>query len=326
MALIEVDHLRKEFVYYEKAQGLKGSVKNLFHREKLLKQAVNDISFSVEEGEIVGFLGPNGAGKTTTLKMLSGILYPTSGDASVNGYRPWERKMDFKKSFSLVSGQKSQLWPDLPAIDTFELNRNIYEIDTIRYQQFLDEIVDLLKVRELLNVQVRRLSLGERMKMELIAALLHQPKILFLDEPTIGLDLTSQENIRTFLREYNRKYRTTILITSHYMKDIEDLASRAVVINHGNIVFDGKLQQVAELFERRKVIRLTPSDKQPLDIPFLQSLGEVRQTADSSIILLVDQEKTNLCVKSLIEQYPSVELGIETIPLEEGVKLLYEQS
>ena len=324
MNFIDVKHLTKEFTYYEKAPGLKGSVKNLFHREKLLKKAVNDVSFSIDRGEIVGFLGPNGAGKTTTIKMLSGILYPTSGEVSIGGYCPWERKTEYKKSFSLVSGQKTQLWPDLPAIDTFELNKTIYEIEETKYRAFLDEITELLGVTKLLKVQVRRLSLGERMKMELIAALLHQPATLFLDEPTTGLDLTSQENIRKFLKEYNQKYQTTILITSHYMKDIEDLASRTVVINRGTVVFDGDLQHVADLFDTRKVIHFGAFQRE--NIPLLQPWGEVREDISGSLSLLVSREKTNPCIRSILDKLPDLDIRVETIPLEEGVKLLYERN
>lgn len=323
MEIITVSNLCKEFTYYEKALGLRGSVKNLFHRKQLTKRAVNDISFTINKGEIVGFLGPNGAGKTTTIKILAGILYPTSGTVSVNGYCPWERKAEFKKSFSLVSGQKSQLWPDLPAIDTFELNRNIYEIDKLQYQLFLDEITELLQVKDQLKIQVRRLSLGERMKMELIAALLHQPEIIFLDEPTIGLDLTAQENIRKFLKDYNKKYGTTILITSHYMKDIEDLASRTIVINGGNIVFDGELQQVTDLFDSRKVIQLSKVDADKIEQ--LKDLGELKNISSDSIQLLVEKEKSNNCIKTIIERFPEVDIKVESIPLEEGVKLLYEK-
>ena len=203
MAVIRVEHLKKEFEYYKKGTGLQGSLHNLFHREMLKKEAVKDISFSVERGEMIGLLGPNGAGKTTTLKMLSGILFPTAGEVEIDGYIPWERKNAFKRRFSIVMGQKNQLWWDLPASDSFYLNKCIFDVPDGEYRRTVEELSELLDVKDLMNVQVRRLSLGERMKMEILAALIHRPDILFLDEPTIGLDILSQQKIRDFLKTYN---------------------------------------------------------------------------------------------------------------------------
>ena len=223
--MISVNNLRKEFSYYKKGAGLQGSLNNLFHRQMLTKEAVKDVSFSVEKGEMMALLGPNGAGKTTTLKLLSGILYPTSGEVLVNGFVPWERKNEFKRSFAIVMGQKNQLWWDLPASDSLYLNKCIYDVDDREYKKTVDELSELLGVRELMNIQVRRLSLGERMKMEILAALIHRPGILFLDEPTIGLDIVSQQKIRNFLHYYNEQTKTTIILTSHYMRDIEALCS-----------------------------------------------------------------------------------------------------
>lgn len=242
--IITVEHLKKDFTYYKKEDGLKGSLKNVFKREMLTKEAVNDISFSVETGEIVGLLGPNGAGKTTTLKMLSGILCPTSGNIQVDGFTPWERKDEFKRRFAIVMGQKNQLWWDLPAIETFYLNKCIYDVPDDVYKKRVEELSDLLEVKELLQIQARRLSLGERMKMEILAALIHDPDILFLDEPTIGLDIISQQKIREFLKVINEEKKTTIILTSHYMGDVEALCKRAVIINHGKLVFDGKLDDL----------------------------------------------------------------------------------
>ena len=223
--MISVNNLRKEFSYYKKGAGLQGSLNNLFHRQMLTKEAVKDVSFSVEKGEMMALLGPNGAGKTTTLKLLSGILYPTSGEVLVNGFVPWERKNEFKRSFAIVMGQKNQLWWDLPASDSLYLNKCIYDVDDREYKKTVDELSELLGVRELMNIQVRRLSLGERMKMEILAALIHRPGILFLDEPTIGLDIVSQQKIRDFLHYYNNGhfneplyagYRSTLQPGSHY--------------------------------------------------------------------------------------------------------------
>jgi len=244
MQIIKVENLKKHYDYYQKDQGLKSSLKNMVKRKKMKKEAVNGISFNVDAGEIVGFIGPNGAGKTTTLKMLSGILFPTSGIATVGGFVPWERKKAFKMGFSIVMGQKTQLNWDLPAIESFNLNKCIYEVNDDEYKKTVDELIELLGVQSLLKTQVRRLSLGERMKMELIAALVHKPKIIFLDEPTIGLDFMSQKTIREFIRKYNEENGATILLTSHYMNDIESLCKRAIVINEGNIVYDGNLEDI----------------------------------------------------------------------------------
>ncbi|MDR2532366.1 MAG: ABC transporter ATP-binding protein [Oscillospiraceae bacterium] len=244
MQIIKVENLKKHYDYYQKDQGLKNSLKNVIKRKKLVKEAVNEISFNVEAGEIVGFIGPNGAGKTTTLKVLSGILFPTSGIATVGGFTPWERKKAFKMGFSIVMGQKTQLNWDLPAVESFNLNKCIYEVDDAQYRKTVEELTELLEVKPLLKTQVRRLSLGERMKMELIAALIHEPKIIFLDEPTIGLDFVSQKIIRDFIRRYNEETGATILLTSHYMNDIESLCKRAIIINEGHIAFDGNLADI----------------------------------------------------------------------------------
>src|SRR5947208_12343927 len=256
MSVIEVQGLTKSFRTYKKNPGLSGAIKGLFHREYDMTLAVKDVSFSVEEGELVGFLGPNGAGKTTTLKMLSGLLYPTSGSAKVLGYVPWERKDGYRRQFALLLGQKNQLWWDLPASESFELNSRIYGLSAETMQRTVAEMSDLLKVSDKLNVSVRELSLGERAKMELIASLLHQPKVLFLDEPTIGLDVVSQKTVREFLREHNAKHKTTILLTSHYMTDIQELCERVIIIDRGAISFDGRLSEVVDRFAAFKFITI----------------------------------------------------------------------
>src|SRR6476646_8750972 len=240
---IEVQGLTKTYRTYKKAPGFKGAVRGLWKRDYETTHAAKDISFQVEEGELVGFLGPNGAGKTTTLKMLAGLLYPTSGIARVLGYVPWERRDGYRRQFALLLGQKNQLWWDLPARESLELNAKIYGIEPGTFQRTVDELTELLRARDKLNVMVRELSLGERMKMELIAALLHQPKVLFLDEPTIGLDVISQKTVREFLRDYNATQKTTILLTSHYMADIQELCRRVIIIDRGSIFFDGALSQ-----------------------------------------------------------------------------------
>jgi ABC-2 type transport system ATP-binding protein len=321
--IIRANHLSKSFDYYKKELGLKNSVKNLFHREKLTKSAVSDISFEIEEGEMVGFLGPNGAGKTTTLKMLSGILHPTSGEASVIGYTPWERKKAFKMQFAIVMGQKNQLWWDLPANESLYLNKCIYEIDDKTYQSTLAELTDLLDIKDLLNVQVRRLSLGERMKMELIAALIHKPKLIFLDEPTIGLDIISQKKFRQFFKYYNQEKKATIILTSHYMEDVKDLCKRAIIINQGHIVFDGDLQGVNEVLAQSKVIKLQLSS--PVSRETLAAFGEVREHSEFTATIQVPRLELKECSKIILDQLPVVDFNIEDIPIEEGIALLYQR-
>jgi ABC-2 type transport system ATP-binding protein len=342
MGIIEVDRLTRNFSYYEKAAGLSGSLRNLVARKKLLREAVRGVSFSVREGEMVGFLGPNGAGKTTTLKMLSGIMHPSSGEARVMGFVPWQRKKDFRMRISIVMGQRSQLWPDLPAIESFNLNREIYEIDRGDYERTLGELVELFGVRELLKVQVRRLSLGERMKMELTAALLHRPEVLFLDEPTIGLDLLSQRAIRELVRTLNERRGTTVMLTSHYLSDIEELCERVILINRGSIVYDGPLQGVNATLAEGKVVKLVFSE--PVQRARLEGLGGLRapegsRAGDSAeagapvaavpapalleATFDVERDRVRDFSRRALGELPVADLTIEEVPLEEGIARLY---
>ncbi len=321
--VITVEGLSKSFDYYKKELGLKNSLKNLFYREKLTKQAVCGISFQIEEGEMVGFLGPNGAGKTTTLKMLSGILHPTGGKADVLGFTPWERKKAFKMKFAIVMGQKNQLWWDLPANESLYLNKCIYEIDDATYKATLGELTELLDVRDLLNVQVRRLSLGERMKMELIAALIHKPRLIFLDEPTIGLDLLSQKKIREFFKFYNQEKKATIILTSHYMGDVENLCKRSIIINHGQIVYDGDLLGVNEVFAQSKIIRLQLSAQ--VEESLLAAFGKVKEHSELAATLEVPRLDVKERSKAILDQLPVLDFNIEDIPVEEGIALLYQK-
>jgi len=248
--MIDVSHLTKTFRVAQKEPGLAGAIKGLFKRQYRDVHAVRDISFSIKEGELVGFLGPNGAGKTTTLKMLSGLLHPTSGEASVLGYVPWKRERDFQKQFTMVMGQRTQLWWDLPAWDSFLLNKEIYEIPKTQFEETVEELSRLLEIQDLLDVPVKKLSLGQRMKAELACSLLHRPRVLLLDEPTIGLDVVMQQIVRQFILEYNKRYRATVLLTSHNMEDIAELCPRVLLINHGQILFDGSLDSFRSHYQK----------------------------------------------------------------------------
>src|SRR4051794_19178327 len=256
MPIIRAENLVKVYRVVQKKPGLRGAVGALFRREYKEVRAVDGVSFTIEPGEMVAFLGPNGAGKTTTLKMLSGLIFPTSGNADVLGFTPWQREDAFRRRFALIMGQKNQLWWDLPAADSFQLHREIYSLPDEAFRQTLGELTELFGVAQLLRQPVRELSLGERMKMELIAALLHQPQLLLLDEPTIGLDVVAQVTIQKCLREYNARRGVTILLTSHYMRDVEALCSRVLVITHGKVVYDGALQRIIEQFSRYKWVKL----------------------------------------------------------------------
>ena len=321
--MIAVEHLRKEFTYYKKMTGIKGSLHNIFHRESLTKEAVRDISFTVDRGEMIGFLGPNGAGKTTTLKMLSGILYPTAGKIDVDGFIPWERKNEFKRRISIVMGQKNQLWWDLPTSDSFYLNKCIFGIDDGTYRDIVTELSELLDVKELLNVQVRRLSLGERMKMEILAALLHRPDILFLDEPTIGLDILSQKKIREFLKIYNEQWKTTVIITSHYMADIEALCDRTVIINQGQLVYDGKLSNINQLLGKRKLLSLKTSASVDTDV--WKQFGLVREVSAVGAVLEVSQDKVKESLAAILSGLPVEDFTVTEIPIEESIARFYQK-
>lgn len=321
--MITVEHLKKDFTYYKKHTGLKGSLHNIFHRESLTKEAVRDISFSVGKGEMIGFLGPNGAGKTTTLKMLSGILYPTGGKVEVDGYVPWERKNEFKRRISIVMGQKNQLWWDLPASDSFYLNKCIFGVDDGSYRDIIMELSELLDVKELLNVQVRRLSLGERMKMEILAALIHRPDILFLDEPTIGLDILSQKKIWEFLKAYNEQWKTTVIITSHYMADIEALCDRTVIINQGQLVYDGKLGDINRILGEKKLLSVKTSAAVGLES--WKAFGVVRELNEAGPVLEVPREKVKEVLGAILSGFAVEDFTVTDIPLEESIARFYQK-
>ena len=322
--MIEVRQLTRIFRTYKKRPGFWGGVRGLFKRDFEELAAAKDISFDIAEGEFVGFLGPNGAGKTTTLKMLSGLIYPTSGTARVAGFDPTKRENAYRRLFALVLGQKNQLWWDLPAIESFLLLRHIYGLDAAQYQSTLDELVELLGVKDKLNVMVRELSLGERMKMELIAALLHRPRVLFLDEPTIGLDVVSQKAVRSFLREYNRKYRVTILLTSHYMADIKELCERVIVIHKGTKIYDGALDRLeAGAGSRKKIIRFVPQNGAFPDT-WKSRFGNTTRDEDGKITLRIDNDDVVAASQEILTGGPVADITIEDIPLEDVIAELFE--
>jgi len=323
MAVIEVSGLTKAFQTYKKLPGFSGALKGLIRRQYEQTLAVKEISFTIEPGEFVGFLGPNGAGKTTTLKMLAGLLYPTAGSARVLGYVPWKRDDGYRRQFALLLGQKNQLWWDLPAQESLELNAKIYGIPDDIFKRTVSEMTELLAVKDKLNVAVRELSLGERMKMELIASLLHQPKVLFLDEPTIGLDVVSQKTVREFLREHNRKEKTTILLTSHYMTDIQELCERVIIIDRGAISFDGRLSEVVDRFADFKLITIQCETGPNRAAKDLSQYGEVVEQTPGHITLKVKRDRVIPVCKALLDELPVTDIDIQEIPIEEVIRKLF---
>jgi len=323
MPIIEVRQLAKSYRVYNKREGLADSVRGLFRREYREVNAVQGIDLNVDQGEFVAFLGPNGAGKTTTLKLLSGVINPTGGSASVMGFTPWERKNEYRRRFALVMGQKNQLWWDLPAQESYRLHQKIYGVPVEEFNSTLAELTDLLDVAGLLSRPVRELSLGERMKMELIAALLHRPEVLFLDEPTIGLDVIAQHNIQQFLKYYQEKRKITILLTSHYMKDIAALCKRVVIIAGGRIEYDGSLSGVIDKFSGHKVMTLQFADGHQ---PDLSRLGEVLDETWPKVRMLVDRRDVPRVLSEVLRDNPIEDVAVEDVPLEEVIAELFRES
>ncbi|MBC8043663.1 MAG: ATP-binding cassette domain-containing protein [Rhizobacter sp.] len=342
--VITVKNLNKTYRIFKKQPGLAGAIKSFFNRQYEPKIAVDNVSFDIAQGELVGFLGANGAGKTTTLKMLAGLLNPTSGDANVLGFTPHERKNNFRKQFSIVLGQKNQLWWDLPAMDSFLLLKEIYEIDDAAFHAQIKLLTELLDVVDKLGVQLRRLSLGERMKMELIGSLLHAPKVLFLDEPTIGLDVVAQKSIREFIKTYNREQQTTILLTSHYMQDIEELCQRVIIIDAGKLFFDGPLTDISGRFNSEKVLTLAFS--QPVSLAELSRFGRITDAADKEsdltgdtdavaatatltaatamhVSLRVDRTRISEISAAILSRFAVHDLNIEEVPIEDIIRNIF---
>jgi ABC-2 type transport system ATP-binding protein len=323
MPIIEAQGLSKTYRVVQKTPGLLASLRGLFRRTYKEVHAVRDASFTIEPGEMVAFLGPNGAGKTTTLKMLSGLVYPSSGTAKVLGFTPWERPDAFRRRFSLVMGQKNQLWWDLPAADSFNLHREIYSLDRDAFHRTLGGLTEMFGVTELTRQPVRELSLGERMKMELIASLLHEPQLLLLDEPTIGLDVVAQVAIQRCLKEYNARRGVTMLLTSHYMKDVEALCARVLVIAHGKVVFDGPLTAITGRFGRHKQVRLQfAGEEAPTD---LGRFGE-HTTSGPVAELKVERENVAAVLAAILDRYTVVDVSVQDPPLDQVIARVFEES
>lgn len=320
-AAIMVKNLSKSYTVTKKEPGVLGSLKHLVSRKSVSTTAVDHISFDIQPGELVGFLGPNGAGKTTTLKMLSGILYPSGGEATVLGFTPWERKRQYQEQFSIVLGQKNQLWWDLPAMNSFLLNREIYRIPEKKFNQTLEELSTLLEVKEVLNIPVRKLSLGQRMKCEVIAALLHSPKILFLDEPTIGLDVVSQLKMRDFIRDYNQRAETTILLTSHYMEDVEALCKRVIIIHHGKLIYDGSLQKLVENYADHKELKVTFLS--PVAESKLKGMGRLIEYDPRRVVLAVSKKKYKAISSDFLQHFPVDDILIDEPNLDDVIRDIF---
>ena len=321
--MIEAIGLTKTYRVFQKREGLLGAVRGLYHREYKQVRAVDGVSFSIEPGEMVAFLGPNGAGKTTTLKMLSGLVYSTSGEARVMGYRPSDRVDAFRRRFALVMGQKNQLWWDLPAADSFQLHKEIYSLPAAEFNQTLAELTELLGVEKLTRQAVRELSLGERMKMELIAALLHRPELLLLDEPTIGLDVVAQVAIQKCLRDYHARRGVTMLLTSHYMRDVEALCSRVLVITQGALVYDGPLSQLRDRFGKSKIVKLEFADGGVPDD--LERFGEVTRREGPSVDLNVERSRVAEVLGAILDGYSVLDVSVQDPPLEQTIARVFEE-
>jgi ABC-2 type transport system ATP-binding protein len=321
MPIIEAQGLSKTYRVFQKKEGVLGAIRSLFHREYKEVRAVDGVDITIEPGEMVAFLGPNGAGKTTTLKMLSGLIFPTSGSARVLDFVPWDRQDTFRRQFALVMGQKNQLWWDLPAADSFALHREIYSLPMQQFTQTLGELTELFEVQDLTRQPVRELSLGERMKMELIAALLHQPKLLLLDEPTIGLDVVAQVKIQKCLKEYNAVRGVTMLLTSHYMRDVEALCKRVLVITHGKVVYDGALAGITEQFGRTKLVKVQ------FDVPpeNLERFGDVTRQEGPVVDLKVDRLQVPEVLHAILEDYTVIDMSVQDPPLDQVIARVFEE-
>ena len=322
---IAVTHLAKTYRYHRKEPGLRGSLASLLRRKTLETRAVDGISFTIQPGEIVGFLGPNGAGKTTTLKMLCGLLNPSGGSATVLGYTPARREPAFLRRIALVMGQKNMLWWDIPAMETLLMHKEMYRLADADFRRTVDDLADLLEVGHLLRVQVRKLSLGERMKMELLTALVHHPPVLFIDEPTIGLDVVSQQRVREFLRRLNRERGTSILLTSHYMDDIETLCPRVLVIDHGRLHFDGALTALVERAAPHKLVSAVFAEPVPPAALAAALAGLSPRPTDDPLRVSLEVPRADVAEVAgrLLRLGRVVDLGVEEVPVEEIIRGIF---
>jgi len=318
---ILVENLKKYYTAYKKTPGITGSIKSILNRKYETIKAVDGVSFEAYEGELIGFIGPNGAGKTTTLKVLSGLLFPTNGTVRVLGFEPFKREKEFQKNFSLIVAQKNQLWWDLPAIDSFILNKEIYEVSDEKYKKTLNELVEVLEVKDLLNIQVRKLSLGQRMKMELIAALIHSPKVLLLDEPTIGLDVVMQKRIRDFIKDYNQKYNSTIILTSHYMVDVKELCKRIIIIDKGKILYDGLLSKIVDKFSLIRIINMDIEGN--INREKLSKFGTIKNIDGQRATLHVPRNLASKNMSKLLEEFKIDDFTIEDPPIEDIIRAVF---
>lgn len=321
MLAVETKGLSKTYVSHKKAPGIAGALKGLFTKEKTEVHAVQNVDLAIGQGELVGFLGPNGAGKTTTLKMLSGILFPNSGEAKVLGYTPSQRNPEMLRQISLVMGNKMQLWWDLPAWDSFIVLKELYEVSDQQFKQRSEQLIETLDLKDKIHTQVRKLSLGERMKCELVAALLHSPKVVFLDEPTIGLDVVSQKRIREFLKDLHRQDNCTILLTSHYMQDVQELCERVVVIDHGKLIFEGKLDQLSEQFSDSRRLKLAFSNV--VDQADLAKYGTVVECDGESAILEIPRSQITKATAGVLGALPVSDVSIQDVDLEDVIRQLF---
>ncbi len=318
---IRVHGLVKHYVVPERGAGLRASLRSVWRRRRRLVRAVDGISFEVAPGEIVGFLGPNGAGKTTSLKVLSGLLHPTHGRVDVLGFTPWDRRADFLARITLIMGQRQQLFWDLPAGDSFQVNKAVFGIDDAVFRRTVGLLTELLELDGLLTKPVRQLSLGERMKVELAAGLLHGPRVLFLDEPTIGLDVTMQQRIRAFVARYNAETGATVLLTSHYMADVKALAQRVIVIDRGRLLYDGALHGLAERYAPHKTI--TVHLEQPVDPAELRGLGEIVSQEGAQVTVRTRKDEAPAVTGQLLARLPVADLSVEDPPLEEVIEQVF---
>jgi len=321
---IKVKKLKKYYQVYKKEPGISGSIKSIFNRQYFDVKAVDDISFEIDEGELIGFIGPNGAGKTTTLKMLSGLLYPTSGEVEVLGYKPFERNSAFQKQFSLIMGQKNQLWWDLPVWESLLLNKAIYEIPDNSFKKIVDDLSEMMEITDVLHIQARKLSLGQRMKAELLTALLHTPKMLFLDEPTIGLDVVAQKKMRDFIKEYNKRFGATIILMSHYMDDVKELCKRIIIIDKGAVIYDGSLESIVNKYASYKIIKVdfdkTPSREK------LEQVGDVKEFSEFHAVVYVPRDESVKRAINLLQHYHVKDFVVEELPIEDIIRRIFENN